>query len=405
MIPAASAGPTPREVVRAEPAPPRAARGRLLILVSALGAGGAERVLVALAPRLKQEGFEVTVAALGDWGPLGDDLLARGVRAVALGRRSPLDPRAAGRLLSILRRERIQIVHAQRFAAALPARLLGRAAAVPIVITAQHDTGARVPFIRRLAERLTASLSDAVIAPSEEARRQAIAWSGLRPGTVRTVRAAIEVPGAPPDRAERDRLRRDLGAAAGDLLVGTAGRFDAPREGPAVFLAAARLLARDVPRVRFALFGEGPPPAWLEACAAREGVSHRTTLVGPGRALGETLRALDLYVQPAPWEDAGLGLLEAMAGGVPAVAARARDLPEALDEETGVLVPPGDPEALARACALALGDRERTALRADAARARLEGGFRIERLVSDLSGLYRELLDRGRPSTAAGEAE
>jgi glycosyltransferase involved in cell wall biosynthesis len=388
-----------------EPSPPvsaaRGSRWRLLLLTPALGTAGPDRALLALAPRLRREGFEVTVAALGGWGPLGDDLEARGVRAVALGRRSRWDPRAAGRLLSILRRERIQVVHAHRFAASLAARLIGRAAGVPVVITAHHDCGARVSWPRRLGERLTATLSDAVVAGSQEARRQAIEAYGIGAGAARTVRAAVEVPAEPPDPAARDRVRRDMGAGPSDLLVGTVGRLDEPREGPAVFLAAARLLAHEVSRVRLALLGEGPPRAWLEACAAREGVGHRTVICGPRRDLVEALGALDLFVQPSSRDDSGLTLLEAMAAGTPVVAA---GLPGVVDDETGVLVQPGDPEALAGACVLLLRDRERAARQARAARARVVREFRIERLVTELSDLYRELLQGRRGAGGPGEA-
>jgi glycosyltransferase involved in cell wall biosynthesis len=372
-------------------------RPRVLVLTVGFSVGGAEQLILMTAPRLKREGFEVTVACLKGWGLLGDELEARGVRAVALGAKGVWDVRAAGRLLSILRRDRIQILRADLFLANQAARILGRLAGVPVVITTHHDTDVPMRFHRRLLERLTAPLSDAVVACSEAVRRFAIESYGLRPGLVRTVPNAIEIPEVAHDPQRRDRVRRELGATRDDLLVGTVGRLMEPKKGLVIFLAAARLLARDFPRVRFAVVGDGPAREALEARAAREGVSHRTVFAGLRRDVPDVMRALDLFVQPSKWEGFGITLLEAMAVGTPVVASRVGGVPEVVvDGETGILVPPGEPEPLAEACAALLRNRERAGRLGESGRARAVASFGIDRLVGELAALYRELYERRR---------
>jgi glycosyltransferase involved in cell wall biosynthesis len=394
----------PGAEARAEPeAAPRAGRPRVLVLIVGFTVGGAEQIVLMTAPRLQRAGFDVTVACLKGWGPMGDELEARGVRAVALGARGAWDVRAAGRLLSLLRRDRIQILHAHLFLANVTARLLGWMVGVPVVIATHHDTDVWMGARHRLLERLTAPLSSAVVACSEAVRRYALEIHGLPVGLVRTLHNGTEIPASLPDPAARERLRRELGAGPADLLVGAVGRLDEPKKGLSIFLAAARLLAREVPRVRFALVGDGPARPSLEARAAREGVSHRTVFAGARRDITALMGAFDLFVQPSRWEGFGITLLEAMAAGTPIVATSVGGVPEVVVHgETGLLVPPGSPEELARACAALLRDRDRAARLARAGRARVESRFRIERLAEETAALYRELLLGAR---AAGRPE
>jgi glycosyltransferase involved in cell wall biosynthesis len=380
-----------------------AGRPRVLILTVGFTIGGAEQLVLTTAPRLQRDGFEVTVVCLKGWGILGDELDARGVRAIALGASGIWDLRVFGRLLSILRRDRIQILRSHLFWANLVARVVGRLASVPAIVTTHHDAFSWMRWHERLAERLTAPMSHAITTCSESVRREAIETFGLRPGLVRTLRNAIELPDGAPDHAARERVRRELGASAEDLLIGTLGRLDEPKKGLAVFLKAARLVSRDLPRARFAIVGEGPARASLEERAAREGVSHCTVFPGMRRDVPEVMRAFDLLVQPSLWEGFGLTLAEAMAVGTPVVASRVGGIPEAVaDGVTGLLVPPGDPQALASACASILKDRARAAQMGRAGIDRARAEFGIERLVREIEDLYRELLDPERSGHESG---
>jgi glycosyltransferase involved in cell wall biosynthesis len=124
---------------------------------------------------------------------------------------------------------------------------------------------------------------------------------------------------------------------------------------------------------------------------------------GARRDITALMGAFDLFVQPSRWEGFGITLLEAMAAGTPIVATSVGGVPEVVVHgETGLLVPPGSPEELARACAALLRDRDRAARLARAGRARVESRFRIERLAEETAALYRELLLGAR---AAGRPE
>lgn len=379
----------------------RLARTRLLILVTDFEAHGAVPALLRAVPRLAGQRFEITVAGLGPWGPAADRLEAGGARAVALGATRAVDPRVAGRLLSIFRRDRIQVVHAFEFRPALHARLLGRAAGVPVVVTTFEPGQVWGPW-RRVLDRATAALSDAVVVRTDAERRAAVEEHGHAPGRIHRIRPAADPETTPPPPKTRDHLRREFGAFPGDLLVGCAARLqDDGARGAALFLAAARSVAARETRSRFVVLGDGPGRPALERRAAREGVSHCTTFAG-ARDFGEAVHCLDLFVQPGGGGAAIETLLQALAAGVPAVAVRSGGLEEiAGDGEGLILASPSDPEGIARACAGLLGDREGAARVAVAGRARVAGGFGLEEMIGDAVAMYRALL-RGRQESAHG---
>jgi glycosyltransferase involved in cell wall biosynthesis len=136
-----------------------------------------------------------------------------------------------------------------------------------------------------------------------------------------------------------------------------------------------------------------------EADALRAAADPRVVFLPFEAPSARYLRGLDVYVLPSEWEAFPIGLLEAQACGVPQVATDVGGTREALVPETGLLVPPGDPDALARAVVELLRDPERRAAMSAASRARHAERFTVERMVAETAAVYGAVL-RGR--TAAG---
>jgi glycosyltransferase involved in cell wall biosynthesis len=380
-------------------------RPRLLILTVGFGVGGAEQLVLMTAPRLADAGFEVLVASLKGRGPIASEIEAAGVRCVALGGRGRADLPVFGRLYRLLRAHRPDILHAHLFPANLAARLAGRAAGVPIVIAAHHDTQVWSRPHHRLLERLTARLSDRIVACSEAVRAHVLASYGLPEERVVTLRNAIVVPQPADDPESRRRQRARLGAGPGDLLVGTLGRLEEPKKGLACFLRAAAIVAGREPRARFALVGEGPARRPLQRQAEATGLAGRITFAGERRDVAELLPAVDVFVQPSLWEGFGLTILEAMAASRPVVASRVGGVPEIVrDGVDGILVPSGDAGALAEALVGLLRDPRRAARMGRSGRERVETSFGIDGLVRATAALYRDLLRARGVAPAAAPA-
>jgi len=204
--------------------------------------------------------------------------------------------------------------------------------------------------------------------------------------------------------ADRAALRGRLGLPDG-LLVGCYGRIR-HQKGTDVFLDAVIPQLKTRPDGHALVMGRatgrhGPYLAELRNGAARAGVAGQVHFLPevPVGDMPDWYRVLDLYVAPQRWEGFGLTPLEAMACGVPVVAARVGAFDELVDDGvTGTIVEPGDPQAMEQAVGALLSDRRRLAEIGAAARARALAGFRIEDEAGALVSLYRGLL----AETAAG---
>lgn len=197
---------------------------------------------------------------------------------------------------------------------------------------------------------------------------------------------AVEPP--PPVSADA-RLRAEIAGDERTPLALTVARLDA-QKGIAHLIDAAAM----VPDTVFAIAGDGPDRAALEARAAQVGVSARVRFLGHRRDVPALLAIADLFVLPSLYEGFPLSILEAMAVGVPVVATAIGGTDELVSSDTGTLVAPADPRALAEGIRAVLADREGAARRAAMAREHVLATHSASAMVASMSALYESLLSR-----------
>ena len=178
-------------------------------------------------------------------------------------------------------------------------------------------------------------------------------------------------------------------------LLLTIGRLD-PQKGHLDLLAALRHVAAALPSVRLIIAG-APQQASadyeqaLRTAAAAPELAGRIHWAGHRDDVPALLAACDIVVQPSHWEGFGLVLVEAMAAHRPVVATAVSAIPEVVhDGETGLLVPPHDPPALARALLRLCDDPARRARLGAAGAARVQAHFTATRMVRETLAVYAE---------------
>lgn len=384
-----------------------AGRVRVVVMIDSLQRpGGGERLAVEGAVRLDPERFERTLC-LTRWQDSFEheapaaEILARvraaGVRVIGLPRSGRLDLAAWRPLLRVLRRERIDILHAHLFGSNIWAAVLGRLTRVPVVIAHEHMWAYTGGGVRPLLDRhVIARLSDAFIAVSGEGRRAMVEHERIPEEEVVLIPNGIPEPPAGDGAA----LRRELGIPAEAALVGSIGHLR-PEKAFEVLIEATGLLAAERPALHVLVAGEGPEREKLERLRDGLGLAERVHLPGARGDIPDVLAALDVAVCCSDFEGGPLSVMEYMAAALPIVGTRVGGLPEMVVEgETGVLVEPRDPGALAAAVGGLLDDPARAAALGEAGRDLRSREYDIEVWIRRLEDLYLRLLGesrRGRP--------
>jgi glycosyltransferase involved in cell wall biosynthesis len=382
---------------------PPASRGKLKLvtLIDRLGThGGAERLAMQIVTRIDGGRFERTLCASrasSDARTAADlaELAEAGVRFVGLERRSRVQLWSWWPLASLLRRERVDILHAHKFGSNIWGTLLGRATRVPVVVTHEHSWAYEGKPLRRLIDReLIARGSDAFVAVSREDQRRMIEVEKI--DSKDTVFVPNGIP-TPPGPSGHD-VRSELGISAAQPVIGAVGFLRAAKDYE-VLIRAAAVLVGDFPDLRVLIVGEGEERPKLEALIGELGLAETVLLTGLRSDVPDVLAALDVAVSSSKHEGSPLSLMEYMAAGKPVVATAVGGVPDLIDESVeGLLVPPGDPAGLAAGVAALLRDREAAARMGERGRERRSREFDIDVMVRNLEALYVDLYEAKRGS-------
>jgi glycosyltransferase involved in cell wall biosynthesis len=268
-------------------------------------------------------------------------------------------------------------------------------ARVPTVIATLHSFLV-VPYdyATRVQQRLLAAGVGGYIAVSHEVGRQLGQTFRVPNCKIKVVHNAVSLGDF--NGPANSSLRASLARANDGPLILTTARLDRLK-GHSYLLQAAAM----VPEALFILVGDGPERARLEAQAYELGIDNRVICLGHRQDVPELLASCDLFVLPSLLEGLPLAVLEAMAAGKPVIATQVGGTNEAIiNGKSGVLVPPADPMALARAIRKLLSDRPLAERLAAAGQARVHRHFSAESMVRRVTQIYDELLDSSRTHNA-----
>jgi glycosyltransferase involved in cell wall biosynthesis len=384
-------------------------------VITRLNIGGPARQAILLSHALVARGYAPHLV----WGTVAADegelTLPREIpnTHLALLRRElrPADDvRALWELRRLMRERRPQIVHTHMAKAGALGRLATRRTGVPVVIHTFHGhvLEGYFPGWKSRAflatERGLARISDALVAVSPAIRDELLDLGIGRPDQWRVIPVGLDLHDLLTLDVDRVRARQALGLPQTGSVVGIVGRL-VPIKDHVTFLDAAARIAHDRSDVTFVVVGGGELRSELEV-RARHLLGDRCRFLGWVMDLTTLYAALDLVVLASRNEGTPVALIEAGAAGKPVVATRVGGVADVVqDGKTGLLVPPGDPAAVAAGISALLDDPARARALGEAARGEANARFTIERLADDLTRLYGELLarkasglERDRPS-------
>jgi glycosyltransferase involved in cell wall biosynthesis len=368
--------------------------------------GGAQRQLQRLAPLLAARGIELDIVTRRPPGALAGERIP----GAAVHRVSPLEGGAAVSAAFVARgsawtvRLRPDVIHAHDLLSpSLIGLAAGAATRAPLVVKVLcagrggdvHRLLAK-PF-GRVRLRLIARRAAALVCLTREIEDE-LAAHGLPRERMHRIPNGVDAshfrPAAP---VERGLLRARLGVAPGDQLALYCGRFSDVKRLDVLIGALSRAPGRLV------LVGEGPSGPALRAAARDAGVERRVQMLAPVADTAPLYRAADVYLSASRSEGMSGSILEAMASGLPVVAAGASGMDELLGGGRGVLVGDDGPESFGRALADLAAEPSRAAAFGRAARARVAEQYSLESTADALAALYAGVAgtSRGRRAPAS----
>jgi glycosyltransferase involved in cell wall biosynthesis len=376
---------------------------RLFFLTRSLSYGGSERQLVALAKGLWKQGTFVTVATFYPGGPLGRDLESTEVPVESLGKRSRWDVLGFfWRLVRLVFRVRPTILHGYLATANILTILLKPffpSSKIVWGLRASNMELERYGYVDQIQSWVECKLSHFadLIVVNSHAGFDCAARKGFPQDKMVVIPNGIDVDRFHPDPVSRERLRDAWGISEREQLIGLIGRLD-PMKGHDMFIKAAALLSRGRDNIRYICVGDGPEAfkQKLVALSQEVGLGHRFIWVSAGDDVGAIYNALDLVTSCSSYGEGFSNVIgEALACGKLCVVTDVGDAKRIVGD-TGYVVAPGNPAALASTWQVALeaGGVEK-ASRSQRARERVIERFSLERLIEETARVLETAVTTG----------
>jgi sugar transferase (PEP-CTERM/EpsH1 system associated) len=356
-------------------------------LTYALDFGGLETLLVQCINGMPAHKYRHAVVCLTHYTAFADKITQPGVELFALNKPPGLGLASHGAFWKLMRRLRPAILHTYNLAAAEYA-LTGALAGVPVRIHAEHGRDAGDPNGKNrrhnLLRRLLAPFIDRYVPVSGDLHRWLKTEVGIADAKNQLIDNGVDTahftPAPTPPAA---------------FVIGTVGRLQRVKDQAALVDAFIRLRALaplDADRLRLVIVGDGPLGAALAQQVADAGIGEQVWLAGARTDIADLMRTFSVFALPSLAEGMPVTLLEAMSCGLPVVASRVGGIPElVLENNTGLLVPPQDPQAMAAALAQYLRHPALAKQHGAAGRARIEARYSITAMLSGYTSLYDAL--------------
>jgi L-malate glycosyltransferase len=383
------------------PSPRRQRLSVLQVLEKGLFSTGSVVQMFQLARGLAGRGHRVAIVSRPE-GDVPSRAREEGLDFLPLPLKHEFDLGSAGSLARAYDERAVDIVHVHKGIAhsvALFATFLSRRRPVLVVnrgVSFPLDAFNRIKYHVRM---------DAVVTVCEDIKRVIVASGNLPRDKVNVIYAGVDLTRFDPEKTDRRLVRREWGVAPDESLLVQVGARE--WKGWKDLIGASAMLAGDFPKLRTAIVAceNDAKKAEVSAFARLKGIEDRVLAIGFRSDMPDVLAAADI-VADLSYEGLGITgtLREAMALGVPVIASAAGGNPElVVDGESGLLVPPRDPAATARAIRRLLTDPPLASLLARGGRDRVEKGFSSEIRLDRIEALYSRLIsERARGGVSAG---
>ncbi len=362
---------------------------------------GVKRLFAWMIPRFDATRYNVSLVSLRKKDLSEETLDSYGVDISYL-HKSRFDPATLPALLKVIDRKQIDILHLHGYGATTFGRMAAGMRRIPAIVH-EHANLTDSPWFQKIADRALEPLTDIAIAVSQSTADFVIGARQIPAHKVKIVYLGVPLEefSRPRSGEEIRSARAELGIAPEDVVAGTVTRLHESK-GNSFLVEAAQIVARERPRAKFYLVGEGPLRDPLEAQARALGLGDRFVFAGFAKDVARVVSAFDMSVFPSLWEGTPLTVFEALAMGRPIVATDADGLADVLAAERDALIVPKRDAAALAAGIVRLIDEPETRARLSAAARETGQQYDIAAFVRKMERLYDLLHDVSRRTRRKG---
>lgn len=375
-------------------------------VIGVLAFGGMENGVIRLVNRLDPSRFAPMICCLNFKTEDAARRVDARVPVFALGKAPGRDLGVIPKLATLLRRQRVDVVHSHNWPTFFYTWAAATLARVPVMIHGEHGREApgTLPWRRRLVSRWLATRVTRLATVSESISRELVEEWGVRPERITTIPNGVDldVLGGEPDLSA---LRAELGLDAGDFVAMSIGRLRPVKDYPTLLRGFARARSR-VPRLKLLVVGAdhgGGVPSELRHLVDELQIAGATRFTGVRSDVPDLFALCNVYVNTSVYEGMSNTILEAMAARRPVIATAVGGSPSLVrDQVTGYLIPAGDDRALAARIEELAARPDLCRAMGEAARRYVEVTHSVPGMIRSYADLYRETLERRRLGRRSG---
>jgi glycosyltransferase involved in cell wall biosynthesis len=373
----------------------------ILFVIDNLSFGGGERVFAQIINGLSPHKYEIFLSS-NPGEQLHQAILKEEVQFLPLDFSKRLNFYLISRLSRIIKKNEIEIVHGQGTRAEFYARVASKLAGTPKYVSTiampveGFDVGTVRKKIYSLFDRFSERFVDRFLVVSHALRETMIKDHGIPADKIIRIYNGIEVDHYLPQdqNGSRERIRREFDVGEDTTLIGAVGRL-VWQKGFEYFVKASPKISTKFSRTKILLVGDGPLRDELEALAAELKMKEHIIFTGFRSDIRDILSAIDVLVVPSLLEGFPMITLEGMAMAKPIIATGIDGIKEQIvDGESGILIPPRDPDAIAEAILQLSTDKKLAQNLGLEGRRRVENEFTVERMVSETEKVYQSLYEQ-----------
>jgi len=366
---------------------------KVLIVVYRLKIAGAENVALSLAKGLNKEKYEPIICCLKD-NKIGKELQDYNIRVFNLNKIGRFDFTVLFKLLKLIKKEKVDIIHTHSFSPNLWGRLAAIIGRVPVIISTEHTVATVKTNLHKIIDKILAKFTTKIISVSMVVRNSILEEENISPDKILTIYNGIDIKSLSVNKEDMKKKSGSLGIDLSKPVVVSVGRLEPPK-GHIHLLEAAKIVTKEFKSVQFLIIGDGYLKPQLEKMAANLGITNNIIFAGFRSDIADILSLADIAVMSSVREGFSIALLEYMASGKPIVVTDVGGNKEAIENGvSGLIVPACDTKALGEAILYLLKNKDIALELGRKAKRKLEAEFTLTNMVNKIQQLYDECRNR-----------